>query len=205
MRLLGTLDVLLPPGGTPPSDDARDVTRGLFIAGAVSALVAIGMALASAFAGRGAAVRVVAAFAILVALVTGGFPGLMLLSEAREPWIRPAPSNPTGRPAGPNRIRPSSAATRGTWRAPTTSRRRTTSSTRGAELPTENVTAASVDAVASGIEPELYAGTHAYDNGDIVVAWFRRPSPAPCAVARRVVDTEAAGLLVDGGCIYTGG
>ena len=71
------------PGGTPPSDDARDVTRGLFIAGAVSALVAIGMALASAIAGRGVAVRVVAVIAILIALVTGGFQGLMLLSEAR--------------------------------------------------------------------------------------------------------------------------
>ena len=74
------------------------------------------------------------------------------------------------------------------------------------QLPTENVTGASVDAAASGIEPEIYEGTHEYDNGDIVVAWY--PAPVTCAIALwrdGGWTQEATGLLADGGCIYVGG
>jgi hypothetical protein len=196
------------PGATPPTDDDLATTGRFLAAAVISAVIAIGMALASAFAGRGAAVRVVAVIAILVALVTGGVPGVILLSQLRgQSDSADGPSEPVA-PACGAESHPVVFGGDSRYVAcpddiATANDLLTTAVT---QLPTENVTAASVDAVASGIEPELYAGTHAYDNGDIVVAWS--PAPVTCAMALWRDGSwtpEAVGLLVDGGCIYVGG
>jgi len=196
------------PGGTPPSDDNRDVTRGLFIAGGVSALVAIGMALASAVAGRGVAVRVVAVVAILVALATGGFLGVMLLSEARSQVdSSQGPAEPAAPSCGPE-SHPTVFGGDSRYEACADDIATADEFLQSAvtQLPTEDVTVASVDAIASGIEPESYDTTYEFGNGDITVAWL--PAPVTCAVATwrdGVWMSEVVGLLADGGCIYMGG
>jgi hypothetical protein len=195
------------PGGTPPDESARDATRAWFIAGTISALLAIGLAVSSAIAGRGVAVRVVSVIAILIALMTGGLLGFLLLSEARghvdstpdhvEPVV---PCGPESNPivfGGDSRYQacPDDIATASDFLDAAVPK-----------LPLEDVTAASVDSVASGINPDTYDGTHEYDNGDITVAWY--PAPVTCAMATwrdGAWTPEVVGLLADGGCIYRGG
>lgn len=194
-------------GGTPPTDDAQDVTRGLFIAAAISALLAIGLAIASAIGARTIGVRVVAVLAILVALVTGGFPAVLLLSELRSNIAaNPPPAEPAAASCGPeshpvvfggdSRYQPCAddAAAAADFL-----------DTAVTGLPIENVTVAAVDAIASGIEPDSYDHTTEVD-GAIVVAWF--PAPVTCALATwrdGFWSLETTGMLADGGCIYTGG
>ena len=194
--------------GTSPAMDDYSTVRGLLIAAVISAVIAIGTALASAFAGRSAGVRVVAVIAILVALVTGGVPGVILLNQLRDQADSPdglsepvAPAcGPESHPVvfgGDSRYEPCPAdvAIADAFL-----------DTVVAKLPSENVTAASVDATASGIAPETYEGAVAFNNGDIVVAWY--PAPVTCAIALWRDGSwapEVRGMLVDGGCIYFGG
>lgn len=195
-------------GATPTTDEAHDLSRGLFIAATISALIAIGMALASAIVGTGVGVRVVATVAILSALVTGGFAGLMILSVPRgevdsgtdtvEP-VAPA-CGPDSHPVifgGDSRYEacPDDIASAEQFLDSAVTL-----------LPIEKVTAASVDAVASGIESEVYEGTIEFDNGDIVVAWY--PAAVTCAIATwrdGAWSPEVRGMLAEGGCIYIGG
>ncbi len=204
----GLLESFSFSNSTPPDESAYAITRVWLVAGTVSAVIAIGLGLSSAIAGRGVAVRIVSVLAILAALVTGGFQGLLLLSEAREALDSmpdhvepvPPPCGPESHPTvfgGDSRYQPCAAdvATATEFM-----------DTAVPQLPIENVTAASVDAVASGIEPEVYDGAHEYDNGDITVAWY--PAPVTCVVATWRDGTwnpEVTGLLADGGCIYLGG
>ena len=196
------------PGATPPSDDNQIITRGLLIAALVSALAAIGIAIASAFFGRGVAVRVVAIVAIVIALVTGGAPALLLLGEARS-HVYSAP--PSTEPIAPSCGPESHPVVFGGGARYTACD--ADIATAGAfldsavmQLPIDNVTVASVDAVASRIAPETYEATIEFDNGDIVVAWY--PAPVTCATAvwrDGLWAPEVVGKLAEGGCIYTGG
>ncbi len=204
----GLLASLSFAGGTPPTEDDHAATRGLLTAGVISAVVALGMALTSAIAGRGAAVRVVAVIAILLALVAGGAAGVLLLSV---PAGRVDSQLDTGQPVAPA-CGPEShpVILGGDSRYTACDADRATAQefldTAVTELPIENVTASSVDAVASGIEPETYEGAIAFDNGDIVVAWY--PAPVTCATALwrgGFWSLEVVGMLADGGCIYAGG
>jgi hypothetical protein len=192
--------------GTSPTEDDYSTVTGLLIAAVISAAIALGMALASAFGGRGPGVRVVAIIAILVALVTGGVPGVILLSQLRgQADSAGGPSEPVAPACGPeshpvvfggdSRYTPcdDDIATADAFLAEAVT-----------QLPTENVTATSVDAAASGIAPETYEGAVEFDNGDIVVAWY--PAPVTCAVALWRDGSwapEVQGMLVDGGCINT--
>lgn len=75
------------------------------------------------------------------------------------------------------------------------------------QLPTQDVTVASVEAIASQLHADVYDSTVGFDQGTIpvVVAWY--PAPVTCAIAQYREPTgwevEVSGMLVDGGCIYT--
>jgi hypothetical protein len=195
-------------GGTPPTEEAHDTTRGLLIAGLISAVIAIGMALASAIAGRSAAVRVVAVIAILIGRLSGGVLGILLLSEpAGHVDSQPDTGEPVPPACGPE-SHPVVMGGDSRFTACEADRAAAQEflETAVTELPIVDVTVSSVDAAASGIDPATYEGAHGFDNGDIVVAWY--PAPVTCATALwrgGFWSLEVVGMLADGGCVYLGG
>jgi hypothetical protein len=177
------------------------------LVGAISGGLAVVGGVVAVVAGRGVAVRIVAACALLIGLFTGGVHTLFALSYQRSitpvavPQQPPAPTcGPDSHPAvfgGDSRYTacPDDLATATDLLDEVLP-----------QLPTTDVTVASVTQVASQLHPDVYDQAVAFDNGDIVVAWY--PAPVTCATALwrdGAWQPQPLGMLAEGGCIYVGG
>ena len=201
--LVGIVSNFSLSGQTPTPDRAQDAFYAVLV-GLISGALAVIAGIVAIFAGRGVGVRVVAVVAILVGLFTGGIHSLFVYSYIRS--TTPPVTAPEGPSCGPGShpavfggdsrytACPDDLATADDFLEQAVD-----------ELPVQDVTPASVDAVASQLGSEFYDGTYPFDDGTIVVAWY--PAPVTCALATWSGESwnlEATGALADGGCVYGG-
>lgn len=160
----------------PQACDGRDGTGAMIamIIAAISGFAGAVGGIVAAVAGRGVAVKIVGILALIIGLVTGGFPALLVYNQARmEQLANPPAPEPPGPSCGPE-SHPAvfGGDSRYTPCPEDAAVADALLSEAVPQLPTTDVTVASVEAIASTISPDAYDTTYLFDNGDLVVAWI---------------------------------